>query len=338
MKIFEATDSDKVAYNEFVSSHPSGTFLQSWDWGEWQTSLGKPAKRLLIAKESKIIFAAQLLLIQTSLGPYAYSAYGPLAQTSLSDEETQRCLKLFEQAAQSLWQNLLFLRVEPAQNLKAQPHWRPADHIQPPNMLALDLDSSESELLAGMHSKTRYNIKLAQKNNLQVKTDEDVSRAAIELIMMTVKKQKYRGQSREYIEKLCKFFEKPNSSIGVSSHVVSSQSGTNLASAIMLDFAQTRTYLFGGSNYEYRNLMGSFLLQWNSILEAKNKGLLHYDFGSAETASGKEKGFAHFKKGFGAQLVNFGGTYDIVFKPSWHLVYTLLRKLNRTLKQIKLKI
>ena len=75
-----------------------------------------------------------------------------------------------------------------------------------------------------------------------------------------------------------------------------------LASAIFIDFGKTRTFLFGGSSAQDKNVMAPYLLHWQAILDAKNAGMKFYDFWGTETAKGEVPGFVRFKLGFAPQL------------------------------------
>ena len=95
----------------------------------------------------------------------------------------------------------------------------------------------------------------------------------------------------------------------------------------------TATYLFGASDYEYRNLMAPHLLQWQAIKDAKDKDLWFYDFWGAapEGSEGKLSqwaGFTRFKKGFSPELelTEYIGTYEKIFSPVKLGLYKFLRQ------------
>ena len=64
----------------------------------------------------------------------------------------------------------------------------------------LDLTKSEDELLKNMHSKTRYNIKVAQKHGVQIIEDNSVE--AFEkywnIMQETTKRQKFYAHTKKY--------------------------------------------------------------------------------------------------------------------------------------------
>ena len=51
-----------------------------------------------------------------------------------------------------------------------------------------------------------------------------------------------------------------------------------LATAILVGCGDVFTYLFGASDYEYRNLMAPYLVQWEGIQLGKKLGYKFYDF------------------------------------------------------------
>ena len=119
----------------------------------------------------------------------------------------------------------------------------------------------------------------------------------------------------------------------------------------MVDFGQTRTYLFGGSSSEHKNVMAPYLLHFQALRDAQSQGLKFYDFWGIETAGGDSPGFARFKLGFAPRSssesaipqlgsafasgqVEYGGAYDLVLRRFWYKAYSLLRMFYNLRKKL----
>jgi len=335
------SQADIGIFNRFVAGHPDGDFLQSWDWGGWQEKLGRQVARLALYDDSKMVLSAQL--IRTALPKlkqhYIYTPHGPLIENSVAAEDKSKILAYFFAELVKKFPSALFVRIEPAQDfISALPQARTKKtvNIQAGKTLVLDITKPAEELLAAMHQKTRYNIKVAQKHGITIQSDLAVTPQAglhlpeaVRLITDTAKRQNYRGYPAEYYKGLIDYFGTRQGDLSLSIYKAFYEK-TLLVSAIMVDFGRTRTYLFGGSSALHRNTMAPYLLHWQAILDAREKGLSEYDFGGSETAGGKtDLGFNRFKLGFGPIQREFPGTYDIIMKPAWYTIYSGLRYLNR---------
>lgn len=331
MKITELNSKHKDAYNNFVKHTPGYSFLQAWEWGDWQEQLGHKAFRFAVFDNTDTIIASVLCIAHaTPLGSYLYCPYGPL----LSPAAPAETLKLFIDHIKQNFPSMLCLRLEPTQKLDlATLGGVKAEHIQPSITLTLDLALNTEQLLASFHPKHRYNIKLAEKHSVTVTTSSAANSAVIKLISQTAERQDYRNHGQDYIQRLWEFFHSHPGTISVHGYLAEYQ-GKPAASGLMIDFGQTRMYLFGGSDYSMRQYMAPFLLHWKALQDAKATGLRVYDLGASETASGKSGGFMRFKLGFNPKLVEFGGTFDFSIRTTQYKVYRIFRKVNRILKHL----
>lgn len=345
MQLVEVFESRKAQYNQFVASQPTGSFLQAWEWGNWQESLGKKVARYFLednnnARGQAILASAQLVRMPLPLGKYYwYAPYGPVFAEGGLRARNQILLEL-----KSKFQDALFIRIEPQVNFLGTGPWnlpiRKSVNIQPAITMVLDIQKTDDQLLASMHPKTRYNLRVAQRHGVEVEDEFAIapgrglySSEAIELIVKTQERQRYRGHPKDYYKKLVDFFMVHNQANDLKIHIYKALYQKHLAaSAIMVDFGPTRLYLYGGSSYEYRNVMAPYLLHWRAISDARAEGLKHYDFGGSEVAVGGERGFTRFKSGFGGRIVNYAGAYDFVKNKFWYFGYSGMRGLNRMLK------
>lgn len=343
MEFKEVTEEQKNQYDQFVAAQESGSFLQSWQWGEWQKFLGRNVIRYFIANNNTFIGSVQLIRMPLPLGKhYWYAPYGPVVSQNF---------KFSILNFQKLFPNSVFVRVEPKSHVEGLTSIvKKTANIQPAKTLIIDLLKTEEELLSEMHTKTRYNIKLAQKHGVEIKDEFDISighglfaKEAVELIVQTAERQGFKGYGMEYYNKMIDSLAVQNRG-ALKLHIYKAiYKNQLLASAIMLDFGKTRTFLFGGSSDANKNLMAPYLLHWQAMLDAKSQELTAYDFWGIETSSGETPGFVRFKLGFAPQsdsgpsggIREYGGAYDIVRNNFNYKIYLTLRKLNKLTKKFR---
>jgi lipid II:glycine glycyltransferase (peptidoglycan interpeptide bridge formation enzyme) len=370
MEVIELSQADKDQYNRFVAGSQSGSFLQSWEWGGWQEALGRKIFRYWILDDiGERTASIQLIKMPLPFGRYyLYSPYGPVASGQWTVDSGQ-----WLQELQRKFKDAIFIRIEPKSNSQLatrNSQLVKSNNIQPGKTLLIDLSKSEDQLLAEMHHKTRYNIKVAQKHGVEIKDEFDISvghglfaSEAVELIANTAARQGFKGYGADYYNKLIDFFVIHNKTSALAEEKDSWQSAKALAtadavknradlklhiykaiyqnkilaSAIMVDFGKTRTFLFGGSAEENKNVMAPYLLHWQAMLDARARGMAVYDFWGTETASGEIPGFVRFKLGFGGQEASYPGAYDVIISKPLYKAYSWLRLVNKITKKISPK-
>lgn len=311
MEIIKFTEQNKQDYIDFITAS-GGSFLQSWSWGDFQTSQGKDAVRYGFTENEKIIGTVQLLKTKVPHmnGYYLYAPYGPIGEIDL-----EQIKKDFPDS----W----FIRLEPQQAIKIA--GTKTQRIQPGKTLITDLTSPEDFLFERMHKKTRYNIKVAEKHNVQITSSAHASEQVINLLTETSKRQSYQSYSGSYYKTLIKSLAGDAKVTIYEAHYKDQL----LACAVMIDFADTRTYLFGGSNDSQRNVMAPYAMHWQAMLDAKKAGLKSYDWWGVETATGKMPGFVRFKLNWGGETIAYPPAIDVVMNSAWYTIYKVFRKLNR---------
>jgi peptidoglycan pentaglycine glycine transferase (the first glycine) len=214
--------------------------------------------------------------------------------------------------------------------------------IQVSKTIILDLIKSEEELLAAMHQKTRYNIRLAEKRGVKIR-EAGVSSPLLspangagkeglgvvggfekfwDLMSATVNRDGFRLHEKEYYKKM---LEVENIKLYFAEF-----EGKVICAGIFSFFGDTAIYLHGASSDENRELMAPHLLQWELIKKAKSLGCKYYDFFGIDEK--KWPGVTRFKRGFGGQELNYPGTFDIIFDKRKYIVYKLLRIIRRMIK------
>ncbi|MFH0952672.1 MAG: peptidoglycan bridge formation glycyltransferase FemA/FemB family protein [Patescibacteria group bacterium] len=315
----------------FIGSQNNSVYLQSWQWGDFQSSLARPISRRIWLKEDQIIAAATAVThsLPMVVG-YWYLPKGPvIAREHWHSEELWQEISNWIKSGVKK-NNLLFASIEPSTDdasilptIKSL-GWQTAPTIQPPNTQLLDLSVSEAELLVSMHHKTRYNIRLAEKKGVKInwhgqeKLDEFFS-----LVQQTNRRDKITSFSRAYYQKML-------DSLGDNAKIITADyQDQTIVANLIITFGDTVTYAHGASGDEYRNTMAPHLAQWTAIKWAKDNGFKYYDFrGIAPTDSSSHKwaGITRFKKGFGGRSVKQLGAFDLVNKSFWYKLYRLYRR------------
>ena len=189
----------------------------------------------------------------------------------------------------------------------------------------LDLTKSEEELLAGMKSKTRYNVRLAEKKG--VKVVEDSSNKGFEdywkLMKETTSRQAFYAHNKAYHQKMWREMKKAG-----QAHLFKAMyKGEVLAVWIVFILDKVLYYPYGASSRKYRELMANNLLAWEVIKFGKKKGCKLFDmWGSLGKDPSKKDpwyGFHKFKEGYGGELVEFVGSWDLVVSPVLYWLYRL---------------
>lgn len=212
-----------------------------------------------------------------------------------------------------------------------------ATDIQPPDTVLLSLLESEEKILSEMKSKWRYNIRLAAKKGVEVKSysakDADFSKAFEEFFKLFIQTSERDGvqfhQKNYYLDLLNSSAENPNAPI-VKLYLAKHESDV-LAGIITLFCKKEAVYLYGASGNIKRNFMPAYLLQWNAICDAKKFGCPVYDFYGCPPEENKNHpmhGLFLFKTGFGGKLIHRPGSFDVVLKKNWYTLYRTAEKLR----------
>lgn len=280
------------------------SFLQSPEWQEIQERMGRPCSRI-----------AGLLVIQHDLPLGLRYLYCP-RPASLPQE-------FFPEAGvAAARRGAVFLKVDPAEPLKIQnAHVKsfPSPSLQPQSTVRVDCVRDDERLLAAMHPKTRYNIRLAERKGVSIRrAGAGEAEQFLALLSGTSKRDRFSMHPAAHYRAL---LEVRGNSFSNELWFAERKS-TLLAAAIINWFepSRTATYLHGASSFMHRALMAPHLLHFRLLQEARAREFSMYDFGGID-----EKlwpGVTRFKKGFGGAVLAYPLSQDVVFRP---LLYRLWR-------------
>ena len=180
MKVSEAVYTEKARWDVFIAQSPARSFLQTWAWGELQAKMNIPHFRLVVEDNGKIVATALVIERSLSMGySWLYIPRGPIFLEGVSDSDKESAWRVLEEKLKQLGEepastagkhHAFFVRVDPLKENFTRSNWRKSPReVQPQHSLILSLKGSEEELLAAMHSKTRYNIRVAERKGVDVR-------------------------------------------------------------------------------------------------------------------------------------------------------------------------
>lgn len=314
---------DKNTWENFLASIKEKTFLQSWNWGEFQKLMGDKIWRFGIFENEELIAVSLVVKVVAKRGTFLFLPHGPMVKN-----QEAKVLKFFLEELRKIAERASFIRISPIserneENLKILKDlgFRKAPtHTHPEETWQLDISPSEEDLLMQMRKTTRYLVRQGLKNQeieiFQSQKLEDVE-TFNNLHQEVVKRQRFTPFSLDYFKKEVSAFS-PDNQISV---FLGKYKDEIIASAIIVYWQGIGFYHHGASSLKYSKIPVSYLLQWEAIKEAKRRGCLLYNsWGVAPEGSSRKHpwaGLTLFKKGFGGYLKEYVKTQDLILSPKY---------------------
>jgi lipid II:glycine glycyltransferase (peptidoglycan interpeptide bridge formation enzyme) len=333
-------------WEAFVAAHPQSHMLQCSAWGELKSAFGWQSERVGLRAEKgltaggHLIAGAHVLYRRLPLGFHlAYVPKGPLADPddamalrALLDALHRRCRA----------RRAVLLKIEPeewegenvdpwSRVLRTQYGFAPSVQcIQPRRTILVDLSGDEAAILKGMKSKTRYNIRLAERKGVRVHEGgaEDLP-AFTRLMAVTSERNAFGVHAPAYYERAYAAFA-PRDMVRL---FMATFEGQPIAGLMVFACGSRSWYAYGASGNAHRNKMPTYAVQWAAIRWARGRGCRSYDlYGVPDEdektleASFPERsdglwGVYRFKRGFGGQLVRSVGAFDYVYNKPLYWLY-----------------
>ncbi len=345
------------AWDRFVSRHAAGHVLQTSPWAELKASFGWSAQRVALADRSDgtLVAGAQVLYrrLPAGLGWFAYVPRGPLvAWEAIGGDQSDdgqamqqfvRVLEALRDVARA--RGAVGLMVEPevpdsgaARKALEAVGLSPAPvTVQPPRTLVVSLLPEEDEILAAMKSKTRYNVRLAGRKGVTVRQAEEQDIPAFNALMETTADRNEFGVHDPAYYRMAYDLFVPR---GWATLLLAEVEGQSVAAVMVFALGSRSWYFYGASANVHRNLMPTYLLQWEAMRWAKAKGCATYDLWGvpdADKATLEDEflergdglwGVYRFKRGWGGQLERTVGAWDQPLAPLRYRAYRWLAGLR----------
>jgi len=306
--------------------------MQSWEWGEARKQMGIEVIRVEETGPQHNVFQLTIHAI-----PYTPYKIGYLPRSVFPSKQVIDFLYNYGRK-----NNIVSIKLEPndkgeKREIQKQVQDDKRLMVSPTPLFpkwtqTIDLTKSEEDIFKSLKSKTRYNVRLAQKKGVTVKemTNKEGFEIFIKLYFETTKRQHYFGHNKEYHDII---FSTLKDSIA---HIlIAYYDGKPMAAYELFVFGDVLYYPYGGSSIENKEVMAPNLIMWETIRFGKTHGATSFDlWGSLGPDYSKDHiwaGFTRFKEGYGAQFTEMIGSFDLVINPLLYKGLTLAQKVRERL-------
>jgi len=232
------------------------------------------------------------------------------------------------------------------------------EEIQPEFRQIIPIAGSEEEILAQMKPKGRYNIRVAEKYKVEcIKYKGAEIQEGIDIFYKIYKETAARDgfeiRPKKYFEDLVKILAGKE----LVKVLVAKYNGKAIAAGIFTFYDKFASYLYGASSNDDRQVMAPYLIHWEAIKLAKEKGCHFYDLlavapfenrienlelsnekdprvsrlksQSSSLNSHKYAGITRFKEQFGGRKIQTIGSWDLIHKPVFYQLFKWAEKMRR---------
>ncbi|MBV8086699.1 MAG: peptidoglycan bridge formation glycyltransferase FemA/FemB family protein [Chloroflexi bacterium] len=310
-----------------MAAAPKRHVLQSWEWGQFKADYGWTPIRLLFSRGEAPVGAASVLSRQAGPFSICYVPKGPAVDFSDSELATFALRKIADVARR---RRAIYVKIDPdipredgnASAAVEAAGFGQAGHIQLKDTALLDISGSEEDIQARMKSKTRYNLRLAQKKGVELAegTPADFPEA-YRVYQETGERDRFIIRPYDYCRDQWQLFL----GAGLSAFYIARYEGATLGIIMPYRLGKRMWYMFGASSNLHRNLMPNYLLQWRAIQWGREHGCTEYDmWGIPEVLEEGQPlwGVYLFKQGFGAVETHWAGAFDCVLQPALYAAWT----------------
>lgn len=345
MGIKEIINKDEL--EGFISKRTDKTFLQSWNWGEFNEKMGSKIWRFGAYSDGNLIAVVLVIKISARRGTFLFIPHGPVVMEGLTVKDKKEILDLIliqlseiakKEKASFIRVSPLFDRNEANENIFIDLGFRnaPMHSSAYEATWKLDIYPSEDELLRNMRKTTRYLIKKVLENSdISIKISTDLKDIEIyqKLNKEVSKRQHFIPFSPNFIKTEFETFARDGEII----FLFGNYKNEIVAGAMIIFWSGIAFYHQAASLGKFAKFSIPYLLQWEAIMEAKKRGCRIYDFWGFTDPEKFPKhpwsGPTLFKMGFGGYKKEYIQTQDFIISSRYWINYVIesIRKFKRGL-------
>jgi len=334
-KIRQITDQDK--WQEFAKRLNYNTFLHSSQWAQFNQKQGSSVWQFGLFEGQNLVSICLVIKVVARRGSFLLIPHGPQDDLSFATDFQIKAniLKSWTTHLEviALEQKCDFIRIQPIvlktelnQKLFNDSGYRLAPiHVHTELTTLLNLDKTEKELLLGMRKTTRQMIKKAERmvdsGEIEVSFPKIIDEQMHKVYQDTYIRGGAVAYGPEYINSEWETFSKTDN----ARLIVIKSKGKVYSWGLVLIFGK-RAFYHQGGNVLDKHIPSSYLLQWNGIKFAIERGCGSYDFWGVAPKDKQNHPWANislFKRGFGGNDVELLHAQDYILTPKYWLNWVI---------------
>jgi len=331
---------DKEVWEDFILAHSEANFLQSWDWGEFHKTLNKNVFRTGFYNRNKLTGVMLSVVEPARRGRYLTVPGGPIIDWQdkyITDTFANKIRQIAKE------NNCVFIRTRPQlksdefskNTFKNLGFIKAPMHLHAELTSQLDITKTEEELMVRMRKATRYEIRKAIKENIQISAskDEKEIKRFYDLQIETSKRQKFVPFSYKFLHEQFRIFAKNGNALLYKAEFKNKL----LAQAFVIFYGKEAVYHYGASTDEGRKHPGAYLIQWEAIREAKKRKMTRYNFWGVapeREVNHRFSGLSLFKRGFGGEDFEYLHAQDLVINYPRYLITYLIEQFRKKIRRV----
>lgn len=324
-QIVDINNADEL--DAFSEKHKNGHFLQTSLWGKVKSDW-KWFGVICRNDSGEITGTLAVLLRKISKLPY-HMMYAPRGPVCDFDDKETFCALIEAAKEEGKKYNAYELKIDKdvpddneeyratalSQGFKFKGKTINFEDFQCRCVIRILLDGrSEDEVFAAFHSDHRRKIRIAVKNNVEVKIHgSEMAETFYQIMKETCERDGFELRSAAYFAKILDVF-------GDKARLyMAYYEGEPIAGAISVLWGDKVWYFYGASSNSNRKVMPNYLLQWEMIKWAIEEGCKIYDFRGVAGVIDENNplfGLYRFKHRFDGTYIEFMGEMDLITKPT----------------------
>lgn len=329
---------NKTEWSNLLSLCRKPTFLQTWEWGEFQKALNKNIKRIAIFENNTLQGLTLCIEENTFLSKYIYCPKGPLL-TNDTEENYKKVLNELKE----YWRNkgIYALKIDPAyiqnSNLAKIPQNLGFKHsinfIQSETNWMIDLvGNTEEDLLTwckahGMSKNNPTYIKKARRDGVEItfSNNQDDWKSFYSCLSKSGNKKDFEVKPLNYFMKMWEYLAQDSNILRLG---IAKKDNNILAMILIAVYGDEVDCLYSAQTDIDTKLRAPLLLRWNCMLLGQKEKIKRFNnWGVLPEEKYKPGvpgyGYSQYKRSFGGYLEQLERTYEYVYNKKLLLIEKL---------------